>query len=284
MNLPNKLNKKVVIASTIKDVENHLENFFKVILNITKIYQKYFIILVESDSKDNTYVKSKNYLNKLHGKLFKVNTSKYSHRTERLSLCRNKYLDFIKKNKILKKYDHLIAMDSDSINNLINSKKIIKAISDAPRDWAGIFPSQIISYYDLWTLRIPKVFSYDCYQKLIQISKKIGPKKAYDKIIFKNFFLVNKIKKRYIEVDSAWGGMGIYRISKILHSKYDSKKGRFCEHVYFNKKIISKNSKLYIDKNMKNSLGLNEHFLKGFVYKNSNYFSKKLIEKSKKVF
>ena len=45
MNLPNKLNKKVIIASTIKDVENHLENFFKKIVGFINILTNIFQII-----------------------------------------------------------------------------------------------------------------------------------------------------------------------------------------------------------------------------------------------
>ena len=94
--------------------------------------------------------------------------------------------------------------------------------------------------------------------------------------IFNNFFNF-KFNKRYISVKSAFGGLGIYKIKHILHSKYDSKKGLYSEHVLFNKKIIDKDYKLYIDKKLKNSLGLNEHFLKSFNYCFSPSKLKKLL-------
>ena len=269
--------KKVILASTIKDVEQNLEKLFQIFKNISALYKDYFIILVESDSSDDTYKKSKLLINSLNGKLYKLNTKNIKYRTQRIAKCRNKIIEGITSNPKLKKFDHLILLDADGVNWLINKNKIFNSIVNAPKDWSGLFPTQYFSYYDLWALRIKYYFDYDCYVVLKKLSKKKNSNEIYRKKIFNNFFLISKFDKRYISAKSAFGGLGIYKIKHILHSKYDSKKGLYSEHVLFNKKIIDKNYKLYIDKKLKNSLGLNEHFLKSFIYCFSPSKLKKLL-------
>lgn len=256
--------KKVILASTIKDVEQNLEKLFKIFKNISSLYEDYFIILVESDSSDDTYDKSKSLINNLNGKLFKLNTKNFKYRTQRIAKCRNKIIETITRSPKLKKFDHLISLDADGVNWLINKNKIFNSIVNAPKDWSGLFPTQ---YF----------FDYDCYVVLKKLSKKKNSNEIYRKKIFNNFFLISRFDKRYISVKSAFGGLGIYKIKHILHSKYDSKKGLYSEHVLFNKKIIYKGYKLYIDKKLKNSLGLNEHFLKSFIYCFSPTKLKKLL-------
>lgn len=271
------IKKKVILASTIKDVEQNLEKLFQIFKNISSLYEDYFVILVESDSSDDTYNKAKRLINDFNGKVFKLNTKNIKYRTQRIEKCRNKIIETIKRNHKLKKFDHLISLDADGVNWLINKNKIFNSIVNAPKDWSGLFPTQYFSYYDLWALRIKFFFDYDCYVVLKKLSKKKNSNEIYRKKIFNNFFLISKFNKRYISVKSAFGGLGIYKIKHILHSKYDSKKGLYSEHVLFNKKIIYKGYKLYIDKKLKNSLGLNEHFLKSFIYCFSPSKLKKLL-------
>ena len=186
----------------------------------------------------------------------------------------------LKKIDKLREFDHLILLDADNMNSLLAPKKILNTLKDAPKDWVGLFPNQYLFYYDIWTLRINQYFDYDCFQRFKEYSHHKNIKKVYNDIIFKKFFLIKKFKNRFIEVKSAFGGMGIYKLKLVLNSHYDSNNGKNCEHVWFNNMIISQNKeKLYIDKNLKNSFGLNEHILKGFFYRSSNYFARKLLKK-----
>ena len=274
-------NKSVVLATTLKNAEKNIQHLLQLINEITSLYKKYFLIIVESDSTDNTKEKLLRIQQKLNFKLVFLNTKSRKFRTQRLSIARNKILEIIKKNNQIKNFDHLILFDSDNVNRLINKKKIFDSINKAPNDWVGIFPNQSIFYYDLWGLRIKKLHNFDSYQMLKSHSKKMKANIAYFKTIFRNFFLLHKIKSRFINVESAWGGMGIYKLKYVLKSKYNSNYGQNNEIVYFNKKILktNKNRRLYIDKNLINSLGINDHIIKSFFYIFFNYYTKKLLVK-----
>jgi hypothetical protein len=67
--------------------------------------------------------------------------------------------------------------------------------------------------------------------------------------------------KTPIEVDSAFGGLGIYKKSAILSSSYiglDDNEEEFCEHVYLHTIMRRKGLNLYIVPSLINS-GWNEH-------------------------
>ena len=280
MEVINLSKKKIIIASTIKNVEKHIPIFFKLIDNIISQYNDYFIILVESDSTDNTLIIAKKFLTDKKGKLIQVNTIECIHRTEKIALCRNEIIFDIKKNVELKEFDYLLLLDADNINNLLTPEKIQNALQDAPKNWVGIFPNQHFFYYDLWALRINNYFDYDCFEKFKKYSNIKNLKKVYNNVIFKKFFLIHKFKDRFIEVKSAFGGMGIYKLKLVLNSHYDGNFGKNSEHVSFHNMITTQNKeRLYIDKNLKNSFGLNEHVLRGFIYRTFNYFAKKLLDK-----
>jgi hypothetical protein len=277
MIIKKKFNRSVVFATTVKNAAGYISNFIKIVSDLSKIYKDYYIIIVEADSQDNTINMIKKITKNYKCKLLCLNTKKIKFRTSRLSIARNKILEVIKKDKNLNKFDDLILLDSDKVNRLITSNKIFESISAAPKDWVGIFPNQKIFYYDLWGLRIKQYYNFDCFNELKKYAKKIKPSYAYYKVIFKNFFLINSFKKRFIEVDSAWGGMGIYKLKYAIKSKYNSNRGRNNEIVFFNKTISMHKKKLYIDKKLINSYGFNDHIIKGFIYILSNYYAKKLL-------
>ena len=278
-------NKSIVICSIIKDEEKNLKKYFSTIRSITKYFKKHFVILIESDSKDNTLKIAKKLISKYNGVVIETNTDHLKFRTEKISFCRNKYLNYIQKNKNLHNFDFLIVADVDQVNSNINFKKIENSISSAPKDWIGIFANQKFIYYDVWPLRINNYIENDCYQDFIKLSETNSTSKAYYLAVFKKFFLIKKFKDRFIKVKSAFGGFGIYRLKEILNIEYDSNSGIFSEHVLFNKKISKKekNKSLDNDKKLINFSGLNEHILKGIIYSLSNYFSKKLLEKFRNI-
>jgi len=274
---------KAIICSTIKNEEKNLNSFFKILDKIIDTFDDYFIILIESDSTDKTYENAKKLLSNYKGVVTKIKTDHLRLRTERISLCRNTYLQFIKKDKNLSNYNYMIVADADKVNSNITKISILNSIKTAPQNWVGIFANQKYLYYDLWPLRIDNHIENDCYQDFIKLSETNSTRKAYFSVIFKKFFLIKKFQDRFIKVKSAFGGFGIYKLKEVLDIEYDSSSGIYSEHVLFNKKILEKdtNKSLYIDKKLINFSGINEHFMKGIIYSTSNFFSKKLLEKFK---
>ena len=274
---------KAIICSTIKNEEKNLNSFFKILDKIIDTFDDYFIILIESDSTDKTYENAKKLLSNYKGVVTKIKTDHLRLRTERISLCRNTYLQFIKKDKNLSNYNYMIVADADKVNSNITKISILNSIKTAPQNWVGIFANQKYLYYDLWPLRIDNHIENDCYQDFIKLSETNSTRKAYFSVIFKKFFLIKKFQDRFIKVKSAFGGFGIYKLKEVLDIEYDSSSGIYSEHVLFNKKILEKdtNKSLYIDKKLINFSGINEHFMKGIIYSTSNFFSKKLLKKFK---
>ena len=274
---------KAIICSIIKNEEKNLNSFFKILDKIIDTFDDYFIILIESDSTDRTYENAKKLLSNYKGVVTKIKTDHLRLRTERISLCRNTYLQFIKKDKNLSNYNYMIVADADKVNSNITKISILNSIKTVPQNWVGIFANQKYLYYDLWPLRIYNHIENDCYQDFIKLSETNSTRKAYFSVIFKKFFLIKKFQDRFIEVKSAFGGFGIYKLKEVLDIEYDSSSGIYSEHVLFNKKILEKNTNksFYIDKKLINFSGINEHFMKGIIYSTSNFFSKKLLEKFK---
>ena len=275
------IKKKVIICSILKNEEKNLYNFFKILKKIKNLFLDYYIILVESDSNDGTYSISKKLITNLNGKIIKTKTNKEWPRTKRIEYCRNIYMQTIRKKNFLKKFDYLIILDADNVNHILKIDNLEDSLKKVPNNWIGVFPNQKFIYYDLYALRIKKYFEFDCFEKMISNLNLLSPSQSYFKNIFKNFLIINQFKKRFIKVESAFGGLGIYKLKYVLNKKYSSLNGKYCEHVFFNKSLLKKNNFLYIDKKFINSFGINDHFFKGIIYSLSNYFSNKLVKSLK---
>lgn len=277
------LNKKLIICSTVKNNSNSLNKLFQLLSEISNNFKNTYNIFVYSKSSDNSKQLISNFLNKQKGICLENNPKAKYNRIKKLEICRNAYLNYIKKNSELKRYDYLLVIDADNQNDLMNYEKIKNSIKK--KQWSAIFANQKIFYYDVFALRNKKLISGNF---LDIIKKKIRSDKYYKlkDIMFENFskfFFINKLfgPKRFIEVESAFGGLGIYKVKYILKSKYESFDGKICEHVFFNKKINKKYKHMYIDRHLTNSYGINKHTINGLLCSVSNFFAKRFLKRLK---
>ena len=276
------LDKKVIFCATVSNEEKKLGIFFDLINRLSFLFKENYTILIESDSTDNTLnlisEKMKNKKGEFHS--FGNLKNKYKERSKRLEICRNKYLDIINKNQELKKFDFMIVLDADNVNELLSPEVVNKSLVDLKNEeWSCIFPNQLYFYYDIWALRIQKLYETDCFKEFKDLLKNNSYKKSYHLSITKKMFFLKNRRDRYIKVISAFGGMGIYKIKNILDIYYDSKGGKECEHVYFHQKIYNKYNSLFIDKKLINSKGINLHVLYSIAYSFSNFFAKRFYKK-----
>lgn len=274
-------NKKIIICATVKNEETNLNHSLNKIESLIKLFKDYYLIFVVSDSKDKSETILNNFINHKNGIIITKNFYKKKiNRIKKLEICRNEYLKYIRKKKNLKKYDFLIIMDMDNINNLLDPN-ILKT-SLKKRKWSAIFAFQKIFYYDIFALRIKNIINEN-YIKRIKIDYKNKKFLNHKNNIYHNltkFFLIkNTSNKRFLEVDSAFGGFGIYKLNKIIQFSYNSNNGIDCEHVEINKKIKKKYGDVYIDTKLINSYGINKHTLNGLISSKSDFFAKRFIKK-----
>tara|TARA_B100001248_G_scaffold97102_1_gene72126 strand:- start:2781 stop:3614 length:834 start_codon:yes stop_codon:yes gene_type:complete len=274
------INKKVVFCIPVRNESSNLKSLFKTLDKLNLKFEDYFIIFVESDSSDNSSDLIKKYLERRKGVLINKNLQGIENRVMRLAISRNEYLNFIKNDQSLKTYDLMIVLDCGGVNGSLTAKKIKNAILENENS-IGIFPTQKFLYYDIWTLRIDNIINYDCFEELFKSYKKNSKiRKIFFNLIGKFLFINFIIKTKKINVISAYGGMGIYKLNKVIDFTYDSNNGKNCEHVEFNKQIYKKYGNcLVLDKNLTNSFGINIHTINILLCSASNYFANRFIKK-----
>ena len=255
---------KAIFAGCVRNCERWLP---KVLTNIEK-YSSYFFkshfIFIENDSTDNTKeILKKWYKNRNCSSINMDGLKNIPKRGLRLEAARNAYLKIIKDSNSLKKYDYLIVMDFDDVSIFeIEKKNILKSIEflNSDKSIAGVFSNQRGMYYDMWTLRHKTICPVDVWEEILdyKIKNKVTDEIAYECTLKKRKFNLDE-NNSPLEVDSAFGGFGIYKMDYILKNqkpyigsktkkidKNNTIKWQVCEHVQFNMGIKDLGGKLYI--------------------------------------
>ena len=202
------------------------------------------ICIVDSDSIDGTkeYCKKLEDENKID-KFIEIDKleEKYRSRIKRLAISRNQGLAFIKEK--IDQESIYVPMDLDlnlfSLTSFEDLKNMFKFFIESDSDC--LFPYSVPYYYDIFALRK---------KGWVKDNNILRSKKIKSKLIFFSFFInyflifrkqkhIKKFKQELIEVESAFGGIGIYKINKELieNSKYSTNKDNedmFSEHLFFN--------------------------------------------------
>ncbi len=267
--------KKVVFAGCARNCEKYLEKTLSNIDYYSSLFEKSYQIIVENGSKDKTreILKSKKNPNCYY--LFEDRLDEYKTRGERLERARNKIIEKIKNEPNLRKCDLLVILDFDDAGEYrVENKNIFKSLEFlfSKKNIAGIFANQLGTYYDMWALRDEKYCKNDFWVEVLQKIctnaypiDQISPEildKVRDTYIKKKTYSFD-IKKKPINVHSAFGGFAIYKMENVLNNKrfYEgtqtvdlrfkdntTTKTKFqkCEHVNFNFGFIDQNCELYI--------------------------------------
>lgn len=243
-----KFNKSVAICGTIRNGE---ANFQTVCANVKKIagwFKTAIIVVVESDSDDNTLKlwseeSSVNLIS--HGKL----RDRLPSRTQRLAFCRNTYLDLVLSRK--KDIDLMINIDLDDIltedlDDFLFENCMLE--TEYP-NWDAVFANQSYRYYDIWALRDENI-DFDCIEAIHALKSRMPKPEAVGK--FQRHIPRNS---GLLPVKSAFGGLGVYKVSSLdQNSRYvgrvNNSNREICEHVPLNLYLTGKGCKLFIDSSM----------------------------------
>jgi glycosyltransferase involved in cell wall biosynthesis len=258
---------KVVVCGTIKNGAKTIEKNINSLLELQKYCLDFKMVLYENDSTDGTT----EILNKIKSDTIHIiseqNINVLGGRTVILSWGRNKLLEYI--NTTFSDYDYVIMSDLDDVLKGFKGKMVQKEFEKDLSKWDVLTANCIGPYYDIYALRCKKNkiweldLQYDCWD-MINHTTKLGFNRGLSTLIHVgNFQKVIPTKEQLISVDSAFGGMGIYKMSIIkncyyngmmgecsckeyLNQEYHFRMGKCsqttCEHVSFHKQIRENNN------------------------------------------
>jgi len=236
----------IVIAGLAKNCENNFKKNIEYLIDFKEFYKESIeisILILENDSEDNT----KKIIKKFADKNYITNycldglDKKLTNRIERITYCRNFLLEKLTSFQP-KKVEHCLYVSIDFDLDLFSKTpkeeffKILNKLINQ-KDLTALFPNNVPYYYDVHALRKDKWNTTDSWKKYNQISKYMPVGKFFLKyfLIYKKQIKINT-NQEFINVDSAFGGIGIYKIRKIEpYIKYKSDEFfEKCEHINFN--------------------------------------------------
>lgn len=255
----------IIICSIVRNAEKGLKNNIPVIKKLCQYFKDYKIIIYENDSIDTTkslleswmHEDSKHVTTLLNnidssstipkGKKIKANPFFSHERISKMAAIRNHYLGYIAKKDW--HADYIMVVDLDVAKICLDG--ILTCFSPNAPDWDAVTafgystsPSLKKRYHDTYAL-----VEYGL-EKQPQTEKSIHDSARS--------FLKKLQTKEWIRVYSAFGGLAIYKFSKIKGLRYkiipnaDSKVEVRCEHFSLYQQMTEKGEcKTYVNPNMK---------------------------------
>jgi glycosyltransferase involved in cell wall biosynthesis len=275
---------KVIFAGAVQNCAQHLSSVLQNIENISVLFSEVAYVFVENDSTDNTKQLIQEWGgDKTNFHLINLDGLKnVQARTARLEIARNAYVEAIKYYENLNDFDYLIVLDMDEVGAYpVNTQAVFDALKflESSPSRAAAFANQKGAYYDMWALRHPTICPNDVWGEVLNYSTKneCSDDEAYAQTLAQKIFSINE-KDEPFQVDSAFGGMGIYKMKYILNNPnpyLGSKtkiislgesgagyvKGQICEHVHFHAGIKSQGGEMFILPNLINgeNAGVSHH-------------------------
>jgi hypothetical protein len=180
-------------------------------------------------------------------------------RWERIAFCRNRAAELLLSDIRLHNCRWVVVADLDGINSEITPQAVISSWSRS--DWDVCTANQGAPYYDVFALRHPTWSPNDCWRYEAElIDKGTHPIVAREVAIYSRQKLI-PIDAEWVPVDSAFGGLAIYKREFYLLGEYAGKTGngaRTCEHVPFHEDLKAAGARIYINPALINSYW-NEH-------------------------
>jgi hypothetical protein len=250
-------NKPLLVTGLVRNVASVLEkNVIQLNQALSKFSEVHWL-LIESDSSDKTI----EVLSELSKKIPRfrflcqgVLSERMPLRTERIAYCRNVYLDEINSNILYKNVDYVIVSDFDHNSVLINEEGILSCWQRS--DWDVCTANQLGPYYDIWALRHHLWSSNDCWLQHRFLSQFNGNESSLLYACVFSKMIQLPVSMDWVQVDSAFGGLAIYRKTNMGFGRYIGlyENGlEVCEHVPFHLAIRNNQGRIYINPRMINT-------------------------------
>ncbi len=214
-------------------------------------------LLAESDSSDDSVAVLERLAQERPGFAF-VSLGhlrdKHPVRCDRISVCRNRYVDMVRTSPEYAHIDYVIEADMDGLNTSLDASGVLSCW-ETDIDWGAIAANQRLCYYDIWALRHRYWSPVDCWVAYHAIVGVVGPRQAFDMCVGSKQIHI-PADTGLIEVDSAFGGLAIYKREAFLCGRYvglDAHGAEVNEHISFHDDLRASGHRIYINPAMINA-------------------------------
>jgi hypothetical protein len=170
---------------------------------------------------------------------------RFPFRTERISFARNTLFNEVKKIGS----DYFCTMDLDGVIGDDFDFEGFLTNFHYDECWDAVFPANTDKYYDIWTLRHPDICPGDYERQMNAMDPVFSDAIIFDACLTNLQKMDLQKLKGWLQVSSAFGGMGVYKTNSFIHSNYFGTKEGYevSDHVAFHLKAVESGALLYIN-------------------------------------
>lgn len=186
-------------------------------------------------------------------------------RTERIAMARNRCLDALDGDARFADVDHLIVADLDGMCRDLQADAL-KSCWSLSVPWSVCSANQGDYYYDIWALRHPHWCPGDAGQDQEALVPALGKSAAKQLSVFSRMVHIAR-DAAPIEVDSAFGGLAVYKRASIKGLRYvglDDQGRPVCEHVALNLALRRRGGRIFIHPRLINARRTEHSGRRGF--------------------
>jgi hypothetical protein len=214
-------------------------------------------LIVESDSTDDTGVALQALANEIPN--FRVISlgslsDALPLRTQRIAYCRNAYLAELDTNPLYTNVAYVVVADLDGANELLTSSGLASCWDQ--KGWDVCTANQRGPYYDIWALRHKRWCPNDCWQQYaFLIAHGVRRETARHAAVYSKMITIAE-DGDWIEVDSAFGGLAVYRraaLTGVEYSGLTDTGDEICEHVALHTQILDRGGRIFINPRLINA-------------------------------
>ena len=255
---------ELLVVGLVRNCGASVRNSINVIKKTLRHFRKVHWLVIESDSTDDTMdVLRSLEVDVSDFRFISLGMLKdqFPLRTARIAYCRNRYLEELANNPSYSAVDYLIVADLDGVNEKLTEEAFLSCWNR--EGWAGCMANQNGPYYDIYALRHNLWCPNDSLLQADFLAQYLEKDRASAIAVQSKMIRIPK-NSAWIEVESAFGGMAIYRRTAIGDAKYqglDEQGKETCEHISFHRAIRDNGFRLYINPKLINS-DYTEHSLR----------------------
>ena len=241
----------ILVAGLARNCATHIEEDIQKIRSAFSNAKEISYLIIESDSSDSTV----QTLGKLSSTIPRFSFSSLGNlcehhpkRTDRISFCRNHYLYLINNDPAYSNIDFVVIADLDGVNAQLTPNAVKSCWSR--ENWDVCAANQAGPYYDIWALRHTLWAPNDCWREA-EYLRTVGMShfRSITTSVYSKMVRLDP-SHDWIEVDSAFGGLAIYKKEILFDAKYaglNSNGSEVCEHVFFHQHLRSMGRRIFIN-------------------------------------
>lgn len=242
---------RAVVVGAVRDCGGRIAAEVARMGNALRGFRRIQWLLVESDSEDGTpasleaLTRSREDFHFIRlGQL----RDRLPARTERIAFCRNAYLEALRSDERFSGVDFVVVADFDGVNSLLTDSAIASCWQRD--DWDACTANQRGRYYDIWALRHPEWSPNDCWTQYRFLTRNgLSHARAWSACVRSRMVRI-PTDAQWIEVDSAFGGLAVYRRDPLVQCEYvgiTAGGQEICEHVGLHGALRARGGRIFIN-------------------------------------